>query len=117
MSIFPGSYQCRVGWHDGEEGEHLAYKNVLAKTRKEKLKESELLVANDIANLESVRFNLKTPFDRNVVTQFETQEILLDYAFHHLGIDADGKVDHPVVMSEPLGNPNFCRGRELLFLW
>ena len=30
-------------------------------------------VANDIVNIEAVRFNLKTPFDRNVVTQFETQ--------------------------------------------
>ena len=30
-------------------------------------------VANDIINIEAVRFNLKTPFDRNVVTQFEHQ--------------------------------------------
>jgi actin-related protein 5 len=44
-------------------------------------------VANDIMNIEAVRFNLKTPFDRNVVTQFEHQETLLDYGFAHLGID------------------------------
>jgi len=44
-------------------------------------------VANDIINIEAVRFNLKTPFDRNVVTQFEHQETLLDYGFAHLGID------------------------------
>lgn len=106
-----GSYQARVGW-SAEAGPSLTYKNVLARTRKEKLKESELLVANDIANIESVRFNLKTPFDRNVVTQFETQETLLDYAFHHLGIGDEAKVNHPVLMTEPMGNPNFCRGRE-----
>ena len=46
-----------------------------------------LKVANDIINIEAVRFNLKTPFDRNVVTQFEHQETLLDYGFAHLGID------------------------------
>ena len=44
-------------------------------------------MSNDIINIEAVRFNLKTPFDRNVVTQFEHQETLLDYGFAHLGID------------------------------
>ena len=53
--------------------------------------------------------NLKTPFDRNVVTQFEHQETLLDYGFAHLGLDSEGEVNHPVVMTEPLGNPNTCR--------
>ncbi len=46
-----------------------------------------LQVGNDIINIEAVRFNLKTPFDRNVVTQFEHQETMLDYGFAHLGID------------------------------
>ena len=34
-------------------------------------------VANDIVNIEAVRYNLKTPFDRNVVTQFETQVLIV----------------------------------------
>ena len=34
----------------------VTFKNVLAKTRKEKGKESELQVGNDIANIEAVRF-------------------------------------------------------------
>jgi actin-related protein 5 len=60
-------------------------------------------VANDIPNLEAVRFNLKTPFDRNIVTQFEHEEVLLDYGFHHLGLD-DQAIGHPIVMSEAPAN-------------
>lgn len=91
------------------------FKNILTKTRREKGKPSELLVANDILNLEAVRFSLKTPFDRNIVTQFETQETLLDYGFAHLGVE--DLQTHPVVITEALGNPNASRGcmSELLF--
>jgi len=110
-----GSYICRMGWSTSEDS--ISYKNVLAKTRKEKGKESELLVGNDISNIEAVRFNLKTPFDRNVVTQFETQETLLDYGFAHLGLKDESSIDFPIVMTEPLANPNACRASmtELLF--
>eukprot|EP00095_Tigriopus_kingsejongensis_P010207 snap_masked-scaffold704_size109063-processed-gene-0.8 protein:Tk10207 transcript:snap_masked-scaffold704_size109063-processed-gene-0.8-mRNA-1 annotation:"actin-related protein 5" len=111
-----GSYHCRLGWQSSEKPD-LLYKNVMARTRKEKGKESELWVANDILNIEAVRFNLKTPFDRNVVTQFETQETLLDYGFHHLGLSSEEDIKHPIMMTEPLGNPNKCREMmsELLF--
>jgi len=125
-----GSYLCRMGWSDNNVSlqdeqmppsfRGLVYKNIIAKTRKEKGKEAELQVASDIVNLEAVRFNLKTPFDRNVATQFETQETLLDYGFVHLGLNDigdGGSVDHPIVMTEPLANPNACRAsmNELLF--
>ena len=111
-----------MGWSNGpdltsgsSDFSGISYKNILAKTRKEKGKDSELQVGNDIANIEAVRFNLKTPFDRNVVTQFETQETLLDYGFAHLGLS--DHVNFPVVMTEPLANPNACRAAmsELLF--
>lgn len=69
----------------------------------------ELQIGNEIINIEAVRFQLKMQFDRNVVTHLEAQEQLLDYAFLHLGIDTDGKVDHPVLMTEPFLNLNYCR--------
>ena len=37
------------------------------------------------------------------------QEQILDYMFSHLGINSDGRVEHPVVMTEPVCNPNYCR--------
>ena len=55
LVIDNGSYNCRMGWMSSQEGPQLVYKNVLGRTRKEKGKESELVVANDIANIETLR--------------------------------------------------------------
>jgi len=104
-----GSFECRLGW-SGEASPRLSYRNVLAKTRKEKGKESELLVGNDIGNIEAVRQALRSPFDKDVVTHFEAQETLLDYGFSHLGLDAEDQISHPILMTETLAQPNFSRG-------
>lgn len=52
---------------------------------------------------------MKTQFDRNVVTHFEVQEQIFDYIFFHLGIDTEGSVNHPVVLTEAFLNPNYSR--------
>lgn len=116
--IFVGSYTCRVGWAIHDEPS-LIFKNVVAKSRKDRIKKDTIpvetpavpstQVGNDITNIEAVRFQLKTQFDRNIVTHFEAQEQILDYMFTKLGIDTDGCVQHPLVMSEALLNPNYCR--------
>lgn len=69
----------------------------------------QLQVGNDIVNIEAVRFQLKTQFDKNVVTHFEAQEHLFDYAFSHLGIDTENCVAHPVLCTEAVLNPNMSR--------
>ena len=66
-------------------------------------------MGNDITNIEAVRFQLKTQFDRNVVTHFEAQEQVFDYTFAHLGIDTEGCINHPIVMTEAFLNPNYSR--------
>jgi hypothetical protein len=52
QSSILGSFQCRLGWQDSGsftessfESKGLVYKNVMAKTRKEKGKEAELHVS------------------------------------------------------------------------
>merc|ERR1712012_147821 len=57
LLIDNGSYHCRMGWESSQEFDKtsedaLVFKSVMVKTRKEKGKESELHVANDIPNLE-----------------------------------------------------------------
>ena len=37
------------------------------------------MIGNDITNLESMRWNLKTQFDRDVVTHFEAQVLFFMY--------------------------------------
>lgn len=104
-----GSYNCRVGWATEKEPQ-LIFKNLIAKPRKERgKKDGELQVGNDIANIEAVRFQLKTQFDRNIVTHFEAQEQILDYTFAHMGIDTEGCVNHPIVITEAFLNPNHSR--------
>lgn len=70
-------------------------------------------VGNDISNIEAVRFQLKTQFDRNVVTHIDIQEHVLDYTFSHLGIDTEGSINHPLVVTEAILNPNYSRMRKL----
>ncbi|KAJ8894423.1 hypothetical protein PR048_007076 [Dryococelus australis] len=79
--------------------------------------DGENQVGNDITNIEAVRFQLKSQFDRNVVTHFEAQEQVFDYMFTHLGIDTEGCVNHPVLITEAFLNPNYSRQlmSELLF--
>ncbi|XP_047367140.1 actin-related protein 5 isoform X2 [Vespa velutina] len=104
-----GSYNCRVGWATEKEPQ-LIFKNLIAKPRKERgKKDGEPQVGNDIANIEAVRFQLKTQFDRNVVTHFEAQEQIFDYTFTHMGIDTEGSVNHPIILTEAFLNPNYSR--------
>ncbi|KAG5896447.1 hypothetical protein JTB14_022526 [Gonioctena quinquepunctata] len=115
-----GSYMSRVGWATSEKP-LLLFKNIIAKPRKERLKKDtveipqtpQLQVGNDIVSIEAVRFQLKTQFDRNVVTHFEAQEHLFDYTFTHLGIDTENSVNHSLVLTESFLNPNSSRQRKL----
>ncbi|XP_058463365.1 actin-related protein 5 [Malaya genurostris] len=117
-----GSYKCRAGWAS-KEAPSLSFKNVLAKPRKDRSKkDAELTVptvqiGNDIANIEAVRFQLRTQFDRNVVTHFHVQEQIFDYLFSKLGIDTERNVPHHVLLTECVANPNYSRGlmAELMF--
>ncbi|KAJ0174633.1 hypothetical protein K1T71_009741 [Dendrolimus kikuchii] len=123
LVIDNGSYQCRVGWSIYEEP-HLIFKNLIARPRKDRCKKDAeppvtppIQIGNDIINIEAVRFQLKTQFDKNVVTHFEVQEQVCDYIFSHLGIDSDGCMPHPIVMTEAFVTPNYSRQlmSELLF--
>ncbi|KAJ8257970.1 hypothetical protein GJAV_G00191710 [Gymnothorax javanicus] len=113
-----GSFQTRAGWAstaDELSAPLLQFKTVAARSRG--AARSETQIGNDIANLEPLRWLLKSQFDRNVVVNFEIQELMLDYIFMHLGIDTEGSVDHPVVLTEAPCNPLHCRQMmsELLF--
>lgn len=41
------------------------------------------------------------------------QEEVFDYIFEHLGVSSS-RVAHDIVMTEPVSNPNYCRGRMFL---
>lgn len=109
-----GSYQCKAGWASDKEP-CLVFRNLVAKNRNKK--DHDVQVGNDIANTELLCLLLKTQFDRNVVTQFDVQELIFDHIFNHLGINTSGCVDHPIVLTEAICNPSYSRQlmSELLF--
>lgn len=119
-----GSFMSRVGWATSSEP-LLKFRNLIAKPRRERSKKDtieipqtpQLQVGNDIVNIETVRFQLKTQFDRNVVTHFEAQEHLFDYTFSHLGINTENCIPHPILCTEAVLSPNSSRQlmSELLF--
>ncbi|KAL2101971.1 hypothetical protein ACEWY4_003732 [Coilia grayii] len=113
-----GSFQTRAGWacDSGElSAPRLQFKSVAARSRG--AARSETQIGNDIPNLEPLRWLLKSQFDRNVVVNFEIQELMFDHVFAHLGIATEGRVEHPVVLTEAPCNPLHCRQMmsELLF--
>ncbi|XP_070532455.1 actin-related protein 5-like isoform X2 [Ptychodera flava] len=114
LIIDNGAYNCKVGWAN-DSHPRMQFKNVIAKQRGKK--DADIQIGNDITNIEVVRWLLKTQFDRNVVVHYEAQELIFDYIFSHLGIKTQGSIDHPIIMTEPVCNPNYCRQlmSELLF--
>jgi actin-related protein 5 len=117
LVIDNGSYKCRAGWAC-DDSPRLVFKNIIAKPKaKKSAMDTDVLIGNDISSLDAARWQIKSPFERNIVTQFDAQEQILDYCFSHLGINTDGGVEHPVVLSEPVCNPTYCREKmsELLF--
>lgn len=44
-----------------------------------------------------------------MITQFNVQEQIFDYTFSHLGIDTNGSINHPILITEPVACPNYSR--------
>ena len=72
-------------------------------------------MGNEIDNLDNVRFALKSQFDRNVVLYADVQEAVFDYVFASLNLASESSIDHPIVLSEPILNPNYCRQGKIGF--
>lgn len=117
LIIDNGSFQLRAGW-ENENLPRLIFKSALARNRgNKKDRDWNLQVGNDIRDFEAVRWMIRTPFDMNVVVNFNAQEIIFDHVFHHLGVNTEHSVDHPVVLTEALANPSYSRNKmlELIF--
>ncbi|KAM7404458.1 hypothetical protein PAMP_011803 [Pampus punctatissimus] len=113
-----GSFQTRADWAAAaaeSSSPRLLFRSVAARSRG--AARSDTQIGNDIPNLEPLRWLLKSQFDRNVVVNFEIQELMFDYVFTHLGITSEGSVEHPIVLTEAPCNPLHCRQMmsELLF--
>ncbi|KAG5646922.1 hypothetical protein DXG03_001998 [Asterophora parasitica] len=90
--------------------------NVIAKY-KERRTNKPLLLFGDGVDVESgAKGQARTPWEGDVLLNFDALENALDHAFVNLGIDTP-TVDHPVLMTERLASPLHSRSltSELMF--
>jgi len=125
-----GSYECRVGWslsptlcasqqpwaHQVNKS-HLRFKNQIAKPKNSYDKDVDAvhIVGDELSYFEQSKLQKKQIFDKDIVTNQGNLEHLLDYSFYNIGIR--NQIESPVMMTEPLCNPNRCRAltSELMF--
>ena len=81
LMIMPiGSYKCRAGWSSDAEP-RLVFKNIVAKQRSKK---EEVQVGNDITSMEIVKWQIRSQFDSNIVTHYDTQVWWIQHNFAYL---------------------------------
>ncbi|AQK90279.1 Actin-related protein 5 [Zea mays] len=113
-----GASTFRIGWA-GEAEPRLSFRNVVQRPRHRSTGETVSIVGDTDPSLmkffDCTRSAVRSPFDDDVVYQFEYMEYILDYGFDRLGVDSE--VGHPILMTECECNPSFSRARmsELLF--
>ena len=110
-----GSYECRAGWSICNEP-NICCRNILAKPKISDGNYSPFIVGNGIFEYEQGKINKKSPFEKNIIAHFTTQEHIFDHLFSNLNI-TDNNINHPVLITEPLCNLSFSRKcmTELMF--
>ena len=110
-----GSYECRAGWSTCNEP-NICCRNILAKPKLNDGNFSPFIVGNSIFEYEQGKINKKSPFEKNVIAHFSTQEHIFDHIFSNLNI-TDNCINHPVLITEPVCNLSFSRKcmTELMF--
>ncbi|RPD59335.1 actin-like ATPase domain-containing protein [Lentinus tigrinus ALCF2SS1-7] len=90
--------------------------NMVAKYKERRTNKPLLLFGEGIDVEGGARSQAKTPWEGDVLLNFDALENALDYAFIHLGIDTP-TVDHPILMTERLASPLHSRAltSELMF--
>ncbi|KAJ7924371.1 chromatin remodeling complex subunit [Mycena leptocephala] len=90
--------------------------NVIAKYKERRTNKPLLLFGDGVDVEGGARIQARTPWEGDVLLNFDALENALDYAFIQLSIDADS-IDHPMIMTERLCSPMHSRSltSELLF--
>ncbi|CAG9311222.1 unnamed protein product [Blepharisma stoltei] len=101
-----GSFNCRVGWA-GSESPILTFRNIVSRQKTSK-EVQEVLVGSEIPEADLYKLSIRSPFERDILQHFHTQEHVFDYLFWALGINED-RVNHPIVVTETVCSPNYSR--------
>lgn len=102
-----GATTLRAGWAT-DTSPRLVTDNIGARYRDRKVNETYLLAGSESYVDASSRSGVRSAFEGDVVCNFDQMEHMLDYVFVKLGVEGN-RVDHDVVMSEGLCNPQYSR--------
>ena len=86
----------------------LCVQSLLSKSKDAKTSITTALVASKIRDVDLFKGNYRSPYERNIVQQFGLLENLNDFIFSEIGV-VNSKVDHPLIITEPIANPEYCR--------
>lgn len=106
-----GSSYIRAGWQS-DSTPRLQFPPLMSRYTDRKLNRKLTFIGSEIYFDGTARGQAKNVYEpgSNIVNNWDAQEGLLDYIFIKLGIDgANGVVDRPVVMTEPLANLPYTR--------
>ncbi|RLV95355.1 Actin-related protein 5 [Spathaspora sp. JA1] len=117
IAIDIGTSQFRIGLTNSTTPNNV-FPSVVSRYRDRRAQATLTLIGNDVYGDPALKSTIKTPFDGPLITNWDYIEYMLDYSFEHLSVESNnGRVNNPIVMSEPLGCPlSQRRGMyELLF--
>ncbi|KAL4762460.1 actin-related protein ARP5 [Aspergillus foveolatus] len=114
-----GSHLVKAGW-SFDKNPRFILPPVMSRYRDRKLNKACQFIGHDAYVDATTRGQLRYAFDpgTSVVGNWDVMEGVLDYLFIKLGVDgANGGIDRPIVMTEPIANPNYPRKmmNEILF--
>ncbi|KAF2203394.1 actin-like ATPase domain-containing protein [Delitschia confertaspora ATCC 74209] len=114
-----GSSAVRAGW-SFDAKPRLLTPPLWAKYRDRKLNRTFTFIGSDVYSDGTARGQAKNVYEpgSNIVNNWDAMEGVLDYCFLKLGVDgANGRIDRPVVMTEPVANLGYARKTmsEILF--
>jgi actin-related protein 5 len=82
------------------------FPSVVSKYRDRKAMNMLTLVGSDAYRDPSTKSSSRFPFDGQFITNWEYVEAILDYSFEHLSVTSNnGRVNNPIIMSEPVCCP------------
>ncbi|EMG48712.1 ARP5 Actin-related protein 5 [Candida maltosa Xu316] len=112
-----GTSTWRVGLTNSSEPNNV-FPGLISRYRDRKALKTLTIIGNDVYTDSVLRSTVKSPYDGPLITNWDYIESMLDYSFEHLGVTSDnGKLNNPIIMSEPLTCPHNQRKSmyEILF--
>ncbi|OAL43586.1 actin-like ATPase domain-containing protein [Pyrenochaeta sp. DS3sAY3a] len=114
-----GSSAVRAGWSFDAKPRFSVLPN-MARYRDRKLNRTFTFVGSDVYSDGTARGQSKPIYEpgSNIINNWDAMEGVLDYCFIKMGVDGrNGRVDRPIVMTEPIANLGYSRKTmsEILF--